>query len=219
MKKILRFLGIWFMGITSTVTLLGGVGTTCVALNAGEYDSMKAIANFQWLYSLYVLAGISLGILGIRATIGLIKSRENAEKSALLPIVLGIIIGGIHMMTSRALRGSSMPVDGVVYITVLTLVILLIFRLPKVRDMGLYQIETKDDVSSAGGLTAIISGLLACSVHLWAGPTHIIAGINYADAFHNTMMYSGGALLLAGIGLVIKAVLFQPGHRALEQSS
>jgi len=219
MKKFLRFLGILFMGITSTVTLLGGVGTTCVALNAGEYENMKAIANFQWLYILYVLAGIFLGILGIRVTIGLIKSRENAEKSALLTLVLGIIIGGIHMMTSRALRGSSMPVDGVVYITVLTLVILLIFRLPKVRDLGLYQTETKDDLSVAGGLTAIVSGILACSVHLWAGPTHIIAGVNYADAFHNTMMFSGAGLLLTGIGLITRAVLFQPEHRAMKQAS
>jgi hypothetical protein len=33
MKKFLRFVGILLMGITATVTLLGGVGTTCVALN------------------------------------------------------------------------------------------------------------------------------------------------------------------------------------------
>ena len=33
-EKILRFFGILFMGITAAVTLLSGVGTTCVALDA-----------------------------------------------------------------------------------------------------------------------------------------------------------------------------------------
>ena len=62
MKKTLRFIGILFMGITAAVTLLGGVGTTCVALNPTAYESMKAIAQYQWLYILYVLIGVALGI-------------------------------------------------------------------------------------------------------------------------------------------------------------
>ena len=72
MKKFFRFIGIMFMGITAAVTLLGGVGTTCVALNAANYDSMKAIADYQWLYIAYVVIGVALGVLGIRATIQLI---------------------------------------------------------------------------------------------------------------------------------------------------
>ncbi len=47
MKKFLRFISILLMGITAAVTLLSGVGTTCVALNPAQYDSMKAIASFQ----------------------------------------------------------------------------------------------------------------------------------------------------------------------------
>ena len=62
MKKFLRFIGVLFMGITAAVTLIGGVGTTCVALNPTAYDSMKAIASYQWLYILYVLIGVALGI-------------------------------------------------------------------------------------------------------------------------------------------------------------
>ena len=62
---------------------------------------MKAIAQFQWLYILYVVAGIVIGILGIRATILLVKGKQNAEKSALITLVLGILTGGIHMFTSR----------------------------------------------------------------------------------------------------------------------
>ena len=201
MKKFLRFIGLLFMGITAAVTLLGGVGTTCVALNPTGYESMKAIAPYQWLYILYVLIGVALGILGIRSTIQLARKKAGAEKTALYILIAGVVIGAIHMYTSRALRGSSMPVDGVVYITVLTLIIFLLFRLPKVREMGLYEAGASDNTDTAGGLTAFAIGALVLTVQVWAGPTHLLGGVNYADAFHNAMLLVGFSILLYGIGL------------------
>lgn len=209
MKKFLRFVGILFMGITAAVTLLGGVGTTCVALDATKYDSIKAIANYQWLYIAYVVIGVALGVLGIRATIQLIRAKKGAEKSALWILVSGVVIGVVHILTSRALRGSSMPVDGVVYINVLTLVIFLLFQLPKVREMSLFKTETADDAAAAGGMTAFVAGLLVLSVQMWAGATHLIDGINYADAFHNALLVIGSVFVLLGIALIAKSVLFQ----------
>lgn len=202
MKKFLRFLGILLMGITAAVTLLGGIGTTCVALNPTKYESMKAIASLQWLYILYVLIGVALGILGIRATIMLTKGRANAEKNALFTLTGGLVVGVIHMATSRTLRGSSMPVDGVVYITALTLVIFLLYQLPKVREMGLYVNDRADGTDKAGGLTAVIIGLLVLGVQYWAGPSHLLGGANYADAFHNFMAATGAGLLLIGAGMI-----------------
>lgn len=210
MKKFLRFIGILFMGISSAVTLLGGVGTTCVALDAGKYDSMKAIANFQWLYIAYVVIGVALGVLGIRATIQLIRAKKGAEKSTLLILAASVVIGVIHILTSRALRGSSMPVDGVVYINVLTLVIFLLFQLPQVKEMSLFQTEAADDASAAGGMTAFVAGLLVLSVQMWAGPTHLLDGINYADAFHNALVGIGSFLVLFGLAMISKALLIQP---------
>jgi hypothetical protein len=201
--KTLRFIGILFMGITAAVTLLGGVGTTCVALNPTGYESMKAIADLQWLYILYVLVGIGLGILGIRATIHLARGKEQAEKSSLLILIAGVVVGGIHMTTSRTLRGSSMPVDGVVYITALTLVIFLIFQLPKIKEMALFQIDSPEESDRTGGVTTIVIGLLVLGVQYWAGPSHLLGGTNYADAFHNALAGVGSCLLLIGAGLMI----------------
>lgn len=218
MKKFLRFIGILMMGITAAVTLLGGVGTTCVALNPSSYDSMKAIAPFQWLYILYVLAGVALGVLGIRSTIQLVKGKGGAENSSLYVLIAGVVVGGIHMATSRALRGSSMPVDGVVYITVLTLIIFLLFRLPGVQKLGLYQKDDPAGTDSAGGVTAIVIGLLTLGVQHWAGPTHIFDGVNYADAFHNAMLVAGSGLLILGVSLVARkrsAVQASPVYRSI----
>jgi hypothetical protein len=202
MKTVLRFIGILFMGITAAVTLIGGVGTTCVALNPTAYDSMKAIAQYQWLYILYVLIGVALGIFGIRSTIQLARKKAGAERTALYILVAGVVIGAIHMWTSRALRGSSMPVDGVVYITALTLIVFLLFQLPKVREMGLFEADAGGDTDTAGGITAFAIGALVLTVQIWAGPTHMIGGINYADAFHNALLLVGISIMLYGAGLL-----------------
>lgn len=216
MKKFLRFIGIMFMGISAAVTLLGGVGTTCVALNAAAYDSMKAIANYQWLYIAYVLIGVALGVLGIRATVQLVRAKKGAEKSALIILAASVVIGVIHIFTSRALRGSSMPVDGVVYINVIALVIFLLFQIPKVKEMSLFDQETADDAAASGGLVAFMAGVLVLSVQMWAGPTHLLDGINYADAFHNALLGIGSVLVVFGLALISKALLYVPKRKTVK---
>jgi len=133
--RFLRFIGIVLMALTSGFTLLGGVGTACAAftpLNPEWADTMGPLAQMQWLYIFYVLAGVAIGIAGIRAVVLLVKGDPKAYRDTLITLLTGIIIGAIHIATSRMLRGKSMPVDAVVYTTILTLVIFLLFRLPGV---------------------------------------------------------------------------------------
>jgi hypothetical protein len=215
-KRTLRFLGILLMGITAAVTMLGGVGTTCVALNAPNYESMKGIADYQWLYILFVLIGIGLGISGIRATTMLARCKKGAETSSLITLLAGLAIGIIHITSSRALRGSSMPVDGVVYITGLTLVLFLLYRLPGLRKMALFQHASSRDAAAGGGLTSIVSAGMILSVGVWAGPSHQFNGLNYANAFQAAMTWTGLGLLLFGLGLIARVVLSREGTRAIE---
>ena len=67
--KFLRFIGIALMGLTAAFTLLGGAGTTCVAINpTGFGESMAPLAKFQWLYVLFVLAGVAIGVWAVSYT-------------------------------------------------------------------------------------------------------------------------------------------------------
>lgn len=207
MKKIVRFLAILLLGLTAALTLLSGIGTTCVALDAAQYHSMKALAEYQWLYILYMLAAIATGILGIRATIRLSKSRKNALRSSLWILVFGTALGVIHMVTSRWLRGSSMPLDFIVYFTILTLIFFIILQIPSVKDWAELEKPADTPAGTAGGMTAIVSGMLFLSVQMWAGPSHFMDGVNYADAFHLLMQISGGLLTLIGIALIARANL------------
>ena len=143
-SKILRFIGIFFMSLTAGFTILGGAGTTCAALLPTKWDSMAPLAPYQWLYILYVIVTIAIGVLGIRAVVKLVKGHKDGYKATMIALVAGVLVGGLHIYTSRMLRGSSMPVDAVVYTTVLTLVIFLLFRIPPIwKGVDYYKSSTQ----------------------------------------------------------------------------
>jgi len=208
MAKALRFIGIALMAITSLFTILGGAGTTCVALAAENFDSMVAIAPYKWLYVIFVITTIAAGVMMARATIMLVKRNSNAYRTTIISLVAGILIGLVHMLVSRSLRGSSMPVDAVVYSAVLTLIIFLLFRIPSVWSRVDFSKAPKGDNETAGGAAAIIAGVLAFTIQFWMAGTHTMnGGINYGNAFHTTMTILGWIFLIGGISLIVSTKL------------
>jgi len=204
--KTLRFIGILLMGITALFTIAGGLGTTCVALNpTGFGESMALLAPFQWLYIVFVIATTAIGVMAARAVFLLAKSRPNSYRYAIIALVLGIVVGVIHIMVSRSLRGKSMPVDGVVYTTVLTLIVLLLFRIPKIWQGVDYTSGGSGDKTGkmAAAITLLVTGILALTVQYWAGPTHTWGGTNWAAAFLVTSTMLGIGLCLGGVGLLV----------------
>jgi hypothetical protein len=219
LAKFLRFVGILLMGLTAGFTLLGGAGTTCVALAPTSYENFVALAPFQWLYIVFVLVGILLGVLGIRATIQLIRAAPTSYRDALVVLAAGVLVGGIHIAVSRALRGKSMPVDAVVYTTVLTLIIFLLFRIPSIWQGVDFTRGSARANRPAGGAAAIILGLLTLTIQYTMGPTHTWNGVNYADAFNLWMAGMGAACLLLGIGILISTRLQAASARREAQPS
>jgi hypothetical protein len=203
LAKFLRWVGIVFMALTAGFTVLGGAGTTCAALFPTNWESMAPLASAQWLYILYVILTIAIGILGIRSVVLLIKGASNAYKASLIALLAGVVVGVIHVFTSRALRGSSMPVDAVVGTTILTLIIFLIFRIPGIWNGVNYDKASRDETTKSGGSAAIILGVLCLTIQYWMAPTHTWNGVNYADAFNISMTVSGIVLLILGVGLML----------------
>lgn len=201
--KFLRFIGIVSMALTGGFTLLGGIGTTCAALAPAKYDSMKALAPFQWLYILFVLLGIAIGIWGIWATIKLVRGLPDSYRMSLQALVAGVLVGGLHIYMSRMLRGKSMPVDAVVYTTVLTLIIFLLFKIPAIWQGVDFAKAKASEGKTAGGTASILVGLFTLTVQYTMGATHTWGGVNYADAFNTSMTMIGIALLLLGVGIFI----------------
>ena len=200
--KFLRFIGIVLMALTAGFTLLGGIGTTCAALFPTKWESMAPLASFQWLYILFVVTGVAIGIWGIWATVKLVKGTPDAYRMSVRALVAGVLVGGLHIYMSRMLRGKSMPVDAVVYATVLTLIVFLLFRIPFVWQ-GV-NFDKSAGNSTAGGVAAIILGIMTLTIQYTMGSTHTWGGVNYADAFNLVMTLTGIGLLVFGVGIIVR---------------
>jgi hypothetical protein len=210
------------LGLTAAFTIMGGAGTTCVALAAEKYDSMFAIAPYKWLYVIFVIATIAAGVLMARATVMLVRRKPNAYRDTIIALIAGIVIGIIHMVVSRNLRGSSMPVDAVTYTAILTLIVFLLFKIPVIWEKVDYTQAKPGDNETAGGVAAIVSGGLAFTIQYLMASTHTMnGGINYGDAFHTLMTIVGLGLVLGGISLIL-AVQFQgkqPAKKLAQEST
>jgi hypothetical protein len=200
--KILRFIGIVLMALTGGFTLLGGIGTSCAALFPTRWESMSALASFQWLYILFVLSGIAIGVWGIWATVKLIRGTTDAYRMSLYSLIAGVVIGGFHIYMSRMLRGKSMPVDAVVYMTILTLAVFLILRIPLIWQGANFEKGDSQSNRIAGGAAAILLGLMTLTIQYTMGPTHTWNGVNYADAFNLLLTGVGIGLLFLGVTLM-----------------
>ena len=217
--KMLRIVGIVFMSLTAAFTLMGGAGTTCVALNpTGFGDKFAGIAPYQWLWFVFVLVGVAAGIMGIRAVVLLIKGARNAYRYSLIALLIGTVINAIHMFASRALRGGSMPVDGVLYMNVLTLVIFLLFRIPGVWQGVDYEKPAgeKKTGKQAASIAMGMVGILSLTIQFLMAPTHTIGGINYADVWHLALTAIGAVLILSGIAAAVYTQVAPLERKTLE---
>ena len=199
--KIMRVLAIIFMGITAAMNILGGTGTVCAAFLTENFPSMSAILGHEWIYQILMVLTVGLGLGGVWATILLIRSKEQAYRNALLLLAAGALLGGIHYYASLTLRGKAVPANMKFYVNVFTLLIFLLLRLPGIRNRVHF---TKPDGTGevAGGLTAVITGLLVLTTAQWVGASHMAGGMNWVLVLHEPLIGMGTALLILGLGRV-----------------
>jgi hypothetical protein len=199
MGKILRFLSILLLSISALFNLLGGVGTTCVALNpAGYGGSFEAIIRMQWLYILFVIITTAFGVMMVRAVFLWIRGRTNAYRYTLISLIGALIVGITHIIASRSLRGGSMPVDVVVYATLITLVIFLIIKVSGIWEKMADARSGSNENDLSAGVSAIVVGILCFNIDQIMHQSHIINGINYANTFHLPMTFLGWILISVG---------------------
>jgi prepilin signal peptidase PulO-like enzyme (type II secretory pathway) len=119
-------------------------------------------------------------------------------------LIAGVVVGFIHIFVSRALRGKSMPVDAVVYTTVLTLAVFLLFRIPTIWQGVNFDKGNAASNKPAAGTSAILLGIMTLTIQYAMASTHTWDGINYADAFNLSMTLTGAGLVLLGSGLLVR---------------
>jgi len=209
--KALRVVAIVLMACAAVFMLLGGIGTTCVAWGAEKYPPFRGLVPYKWLYQASSIITIAAAILGLWATLGLVRGKRWAYGLALLTLVIGLIFSGAQMYVSEVVRGNSAPNNMRVYFTAFTLLVMLLLRIPPIwNKIGLVRPGRGGAAGPAGGLAAIVAGTLLLSVPMWAGPTHTIDGYNLVFVLQWPLLIGGVALTMLGLALLMLAGLDIP---------
>jgi hypothetical protein len=206
--KILRILGIVLLAFTTFFNLMGGIGTSCVALNPTRWSpAMAKLAPNQWLYILLMITATVVAIWGIFVTIALARGKQHAYRDALIVLALSALAAGVQTYASIALRGKGAPQNIRFYITLFTLVVFLILRLPPIwKRISGFRRGDEGDWQTPAGLAAFVGGLVALTTPLWAGPTHIGPdGAHWVNVLRLPLLLGGGLLAFGGAALVWEA--------------
>lgn len=205
--KILRIVAVILLGLTAAMNLLGGVGTTCAAFFTKKYPPMWALIDYQWLYQTLVVLTVPLGLVMIWATVVLVRGKSNALKIAIWLLIIGTVLGAVHMGASLALRGKAVPANVKLYLNLATLIIFIILSLPGVKKfVDFSKPSGASSSATAGGLAAIVAGLMMLTTVVWAAPTHTYQGDNWVNVIYVPLMSAGALLTMLGFGLLAFAI-------------
>lgn len=203
LPSFLHFVAIIFTGLAAAMTLLGGIGTTCVAFGAEKFGPrMAALIPVKPIFQVLVVISIAAAIYGIWAIVRLVNHKKGAYTQALTFLLVGGIASAVQFYYSATLRGSTAPNNVRLYLTVLALAVLLLMRLPGVWQKTGFGSEPQDSMPGTGGSPAggalIVCGLVTITTPLWAAPTHLIDGINTANVLLWPLLGMGAVLVLLG---------------------
>jgi hypothetical protein len=209
MKKSLRILAIVLLAVTAAFTLLGGVGTTCVAFNAEKFgESMARLVPVKPIFQILVVISIAAALFGAYTTYQLARGKRGTFSRALIFLVIAGLASAVQFYYSLTLRGSTAPNNIRLYTTLLTLVVFLALRLPGIwQKSGLEQDQPTGGLGKPAGLAMIVCGLLTLAMPIWGAPTHVIDGVNTVNVLLIPLMglglalCSSGAAVLAGLRL------------------
>ncbi|NOR90751.1 MAG: hypothetical protein GQ524_10920 [Anaerolineales bacterium] len=221
--KTLRIIAIIFMGLTAAMNILSGVGTSCAAFLTKDYPPFWDIlvAELQWLWQSFVFVTLLIGLAGIWSVVQLVRGKSNAYRNAMILLVLGTIVNGIHVYYSQIILGSVIPVAITLLTNVITLVLFIIFGTPGLRDQIMFDGEG-DPISgaTASGLTAILVGMILLSISSWAGPSHTFAdGVNLVNVLRVPLLAGGSILTMGGLATLLWTALDITFPRAIRHSA
>lgn len=220
-SRAIRIIATVLMGLTATFTLLGGAGTSCVALAAEKWESMAALVPYKPLYQVLVVITIADAIAGIWVTVGLARGRKRYYGAALATLIVGALAAGVQMYASLRLRGGAAPTNIRLYLTLFTLLVFLLFRLPPIwRKSGLDGSSADSgSIGTSAGLAAFLGGAVVTTTFLWAGPSHTFDGYNWVNVWLVPLTIVGGLLMAAGIILLaLSGKSAQPATQTAERT-
>ena len=219
--KVLRMVAIVFMGLTTAMNIFGGAGTTCAAFLTKDYPPYWVLIkpfDVQWLWQLFVVLTLAIGIAGIVVTVQLVRGKKNSYHNAVILLVIGSIWNGIHVYASWYYLEAVVPIIVVFLLNLITLIYFLILGIPGLRErVNFTKTNDASDNELASGMAAIVVGVVTLTMPIWAGPSHMFEGENWVYVLQLPINIVGSVLTLGGSYLVLR-VGFEMFSREIEQA-
>ncbi len=206
--KFLRVIAIILMAMTAAMNIMGGIGTSCAAFFTKKYPPYWVLikpVDYRWLYQLFVITTLAIGIAGVFVIIGLIRGKKNAFRNTLIVLGIGSVLNAIHYFTSLTVIGKAAPANVVFYINLFTLIVFLILAIPRLRATVNFERDNKNTDKMAGGMAAMVIGTVILSTPMWAGASHAYMGSNWVDVLAWPIYIGGTILILIGLTLLGRA--------------
>lgn len=202
--KALRIVTTVVLSLAAAMTILGGVGTSCVAFAAENFGpAMAALIPVKPIFQGLVVISALTGIFGVVAIVRLARRVPGAFWWVLGFLLVGAITSGIQFYFSATLRGKTAPNDMRLYLTLIALAWLLTMRIPSMWQRAGFDRtpSAAPGAAQAAGLAMVATGLLTISTPWWAAPTHVINGVNTANVLGWQLLATGAILLVVGVAI------------------
>lgn len=198
------------LSASTIMTILGAVGTACLAWNGNLYPAkafgwiVPVMPLYQNLVYISLVAGVALAIV----TYALLRGDRWFYWGALLSLVIGGGAAAYQMYLTSTLKSISFfaaaPTNVRFYITALTLIVLLVIRFPGIwQKSGLdHPRAGKPDLLTPTGAALVLTGGLMITAPLWASPEHVVDDFNYVNTLLVPLVVDGTALVFGGAALL-----------------
>ncbi|MBI5305550.1 MAG: hypothetical protein HY868_25700 [Chloroflexi bacterium] len=211
---VLRVLLVLLIGATSLMTLLGAVGTVCLAFNGTLYPAYRWIIPLMPTFQILVYIKIAVGFALALVTYATARGDRWFYLGALIFLVAGLSAAAYQMVLSSTARHipflAVAPTNIRFYITSVTLLAFLIIRFPGIWNKGGLGIPGggKGNLALPGGLAMIVTGLMMITAPWWASPEHVVDGVNYVLTLQVPLIVDGIALMFGGASVLLAPRLF-----------
>lgn len=206
----LRGMLLVLMAATTAMTLLGAVGTACLAFNGNLYGpAFKWIVPYMPTYQNFVYISLAAGVAATLVCYAIARGDRWFYLGGLITLLVAGGAVAVQMYYTSYLRDipfmSAAPANVRFIITVITLIAFVLVRIPPVwNKSGLGRPSNKPgSPAAAGGAALMVAGLLVVSAPLWAAPYHVVDGFNLVETLGVPLLIDGTGLVVAGASMLL----------------
>ena len=196
------------MGLTTTLTLLGAVGTVCLAWNAPYYGpAFTWIVPYMPTYQTLVLVKLAGGVAMTLVCYAIARGDKWFYFGAIVTLLIGGGAAAVQMFYTSTLRDipflADAPTNIRFYITVATFILFVVVRFPGIwKTINPGSTNGRGNLGLPTGTALIVSGFAMLTTPLWAGPSHLLGDQNLVMTMIVPIVIDSLAMIGGGVGLL-----------------